>query len=164
VALIAVTAFKCFLYDLREFGGLYRIGSLLGLAIALAATPPPAGSNQGTVGWVERSCRTKAFNSLTGGEKRICILRSTSALSSKRLGVFHLPLIDAPILGSAGWWVKAGLTPRSALQREHIPDVQADDLGEPEAGPQGEAVDQMVAGSAATRSQTCPPLTLGVHR
>ena len=36
VALIAVTAFKCFLYDLREFGGLYRIGSLVGLAIALA--------------------------------------------------------------------------------------------------------------------------------
>ena len=36
VALIAVTAFKCFLYDLREFGGLYRVGSLVGLAVALA--------------------------------------------------------------------------------------------------------------------------------
>ena len=36
VALIAITAFKCFLYDLREFGGLYRVGSLVGLAIALA--------------------------------------------------------------------------------------------------------------------------------
>ena len=36
VAMIAVTAFKCFLYDLREFGGLYRVGSLVGLAIALA--------------------------------------------------------------------------------------------------------------------------------
>ncbi len=31
-----MTAFKCFLYDLREFGGLYRVGSLVGLAIALA--------------------------------------------------------------------------------------------------------------------------------
>ena len=36
VALIAVTAFKCFLYDLSEFGGLYRVGSLVGLAVALA--------------------------------------------------------------------------------------------------------------------------------
>jgi uncharacterized membrane protein len=36
VALIAVTAFKGFGYDLREFGGLYRVGSLVGLAIALA--------------------------------------------------------------------------------------------------------------------------------
>ena len=36
VVLIAVTAFKCFLYDLREFGGLYRVASLVGLAIALA--------------------------------------------------------------------------------------------------------------------------------
>ena len=36
IAMIAVTAAKCFLYDLREFGGLYRVGSLVGLAIALA--------------------------------------------------------------------------------------------------------------------------------
>ena len=35
VAMIAVTAFKCFGYDLREFGGLYRVASLVGLAIAL---------------------------------------------------------------------------------------------------------------------------------
>jgi len=35
VALIAVTACKCFLWDLREFGGLYRVGSLVGLSIAL---------------------------------------------------------------------------------------------------------------------------------
>jgi uncharacterized membrane protein len=35
VAMIAITAVKCFVYDLREFGGLYRVGSLVGLAIAL---------------------------------------------------------------------------------------------------------------------------------
>ena len=36
VTLIAVTAFKCFLYDLASLGGLYRVGSFVGLAIALA--------------------------------------------------------------------------------------------------------------------------------
>jgi len=36
VMLIAVTTFKCFLYDLRSLGGLYRVGSFVGLAIALA--------------------------------------------------------------------------------------------------------------------------------
>jgi Predicted membrane protein (DUF2339) len=36
VALIAVTTFKCFLYDLVSLGGLYRVGSLVGLAISLA--------------------------------------------------------------------------------------------------------------------------------
>ena len=36
VALIAVTAFKCFLYDLASLGGLYRVGSFVGLAVALA--------------------------------------------------------------------------------------------------------------------------------
>jgi uncharacterized membrane protein len=36
VALIAVTAFKAFLYDLASLGGLYRIASFVGLAIALA--------------------------------------------------------------------------------------------------------------------------------
>ncbi|HET7216677.1 MAG TPA: DUF2339 domain-containing protein, partial [Vicinamibacterales bacterium] len=36
VALIAVTTFKCFLYDLSSLGGLYRVGSLVGLAISLA--------------------------------------------------------------------------------------------------------------------------------
>ena len=34
--LIAVTTFKCFLYDLRSLEGLYRVGSFVGLAIALA--------------------------------------------------------------------------------------------------------------------------------
>ena len=36
VALIAVTTFKCFLYDLASLGGLYRVGSFVGLALSLA--------------------------------------------------------------------------------------------------------------------------------
>ncbi len=36
VALIAITAFKCFLYDLGSLGGLYRVGAFVGLAISLA--------------------------------------------------------------------------------------------------------------------------------
>jgi hypothetical protein len=36
VTLIAVTAFKCFLYDLASLGGLYRVASFVGLAISLA--------------------------------------------------------------------------------------------------------------------------------
>ena len=36
VALIAVTTFKCFLYDLRSLGGLYRVAAFVGLAISLA--------------------------------------------------------------------------------------------------------------------------------
>ena len=36
VVLIAVTTFKCFLYDLRSLEGLYRIGAFVGLAISLA--------------------------------------------------------------------------------------------------------------------------------
>jgi uncharacterized membrane protein len=36
VALIALTAFKCFLYDLASLGGLYRVGSFVGLGISLA--------------------------------------------------------------------------------------------------------------------------------
>jgi len=36
LALVGVTTAKCFLYDLRSLGGLYRVGSLLGLAISLA--------------------------------------------------------------------------------------------------------------------------------
>jgi uncharacterized membrane protein len=36
VTLIAVTTFKCFLYDLASLEGLYRIASFVGLAIALA--------------------------------------------------------------------------------------------------------------------------------
>ena len=36
VTLIAVTTLKCFLYDLKSLEGLYRIGSFVGLAIALA--------------------------------------------------------------------------------------------------------------------------------
>ena len=36
VALIAVTAFKCFLYDLASLGGLYRVVSFVGLGISLA--------------------------------------------------------------------------------------------------------------------------------
>src|SRR5207302_10609517 len=35
LALITVTTLKCFLYDLSSLGGLYRIGSLVGLACAL---------------------------------------------------------------------------------------------------------------------------------
>jgi uncharacterized membrane protein len=36
VALIAVTTFKCFLYDLRSLEGLYRVASFVGLAMSLA--------------------------------------------------------------------------------------------------------------------------------
>ena len=36
VALIAVTTFKCFLYDLGSLEGLYRVASFVGLAISLA--------------------------------------------------------------------------------------------------------------------------------
>ncbi|OFW07496.1 MAG: hypothetical protein A3H96_07095 [Acidobacteria bacterium RIFCSPLOWO2_02_FULL_67_36] len=36
LALIAVTTFKCFLYDLRSLEGLYRVGSFVGLALSLA--------------------------------------------------------------------------------------------------------------------------------
>ena len=36
VTLIAFTTFKCFLYDLRSLEGLYRVGSFVGLAVALA--------------------------------------------------------------------------------------------------------------------------------
>jgi uncharacterized membrane protein len=36
VVLIAVTTFKCFLYDLRSLDGLYRVGAFVGLAISLA--------------------------------------------------------------------------------------------------------------------------------
>jgi uncharacterized membrane protein len=36
LALIAVTTFKCFLYDLGSLEGLYRVGSFVGLATALA--------------------------------------------------------------------------------------------------------------------------------
>jgi uncharacterized membrane protein len=36
VALIAVTTLKCFLYDLSSLGGLYRVGSFVGLALSLA--------------------------------------------------------------------------------------------------------------------------------
>ena len=36
VTLIAVTTFKCFLYDLGSFGGLYRVASLVGLAMSLS--------------------------------------------------------------------------------------------------------------------------------
>ena len=36
VTLIAVTTFKCFLYDLGSLGGLYRVASFVGLAISLA--------------------------------------------------------------------------------------------------------------------------------
>jgi Predicted membrane protein (DUF2339) len=35
VALIAVTTLKCFLFDLRSLGGLYRVASLTGLALSL---------------------------------------------------------------------------------------------------------------------------------
>ncbi len=36
VVLIAVTTFKCFLYDLSSLGGLYRVASFVGLGISLA--------------------------------------------------------------------------------------------------------------------------------
>jgi len=36
VAMIAITAFKCFLYDLGSLGGLYRVGAFVGLAVSLA--------------------------------------------------------------------------------------------------------------------------------
>jgi uncharacterized membrane protein len=36
VTLIAITTFKCFLYDLGSLGGLYRVGAFVGLAISLA--------------------------------------------------------------------------------------------------------------------------------
>jgi hypothetical protein len=36
VALVAVTTFKCFLYDLASLEGLYRVASFVGLAVALA--------------------------------------------------------------------------------------------------------------------------------
>jgi hypothetical protein len=36
VALITVTTFKCFLYDFRSLGGLYRVAAFVGLAISLA--------------------------------------------------------------------------------------------------------------------------------
>jgi uncharacterized membrane protein len=36
IALIAITAFKCFLYDLALLEGLHRVGSFVGLAISLA--------------------------------------------------------------------------------------------------------------------------------
>ena len=36
LTLIAVTTFKCFLYDLSSLGGLYRVGSFVGLAMSLA--------------------------------------------------------------------------------------------------------------------------------
>ncbi len=36
VSLIAVTTFKCFLYDLRSLEGLYRVASFVGLAMSLA--------------------------------------------------------------------------------------------------------------------------------
>jgi len=35
IVLLSVTIFKCFLHDLNRLGGLYRIGSFLGLGIAL---------------------------------------------------------------------------------------------------------------------------------
>ena len=36
VIMIAVTTFKCFLYDLRSLEGLYRVSAFVGLAISLA--------------------------------------------------------------------------------------------------------------------------------
>ena len=56
IALLLVTVLKCFLHDLNRLGGLYRIGSLLGLAVSLVvvglllqrfvlAKAPPAPEN-----------------------------------------------------------------------------------------------------------------------
>ncbi len=36
VSLIAVTTFKCFLYDLSSLEGLHRVASFVGLAVSLA--------------------------------------------------------------------------------------------------------------------------------
>jgi uncharacterized membrane protein len=36
VAMIAITTFKCFLYDLRSLEGLYRVAAFVGLAVSLA--------------------------------------------------------------------------------------------------------------------------------
>ena len=36
LALVAVTTFKCFLYDLGSLEGLYRVASFVGLAFSLA--------------------------------------------------------------------------------------------------------------------------------
>jgi len=36
LVLIALTTFKCFLYDLGSLEGLYRVGSFVGLAMSLA--------------------------------------------------------------------------------------------------------------------------------
>ena len=36
LVLIALTTCKCFLFDLRTLGGLYRVGAFVGLAISLA--------------------------------------------------------------------------------------------------------------------------------
>jgi uncharacterized membrane protein len=36
LALLVVTIFKCFFHDLARLGGLYRVGSFVGLAICLA--------------------------------------------------------------------------------------------------------------------------------
>jgi uncharacterized membrane protein len=35
IILLLVTVLKCFLHDLARLGGLYRVGSLLGLTISL---------------------------------------------------------------------------------------------------------------------------------
>jgi uncharacterized membrane protein len=35
ILLLVVTILKCFLHDLARLGGLYRVGSLLGLAVSL---------------------------------------------------------------------------------------------------------------------------------
>jgi uncharacterized membrane protein len=36
LALLVVTILKCFLFDLARLGGLYRVGSFVGLAVCLA--------------------------------------------------------------------------------------------------------------------------------
>ena len=38
LVLLLVTVLKCFLHDLGRLGGLYRVGSLLGLALSLVVT------------------------------------------------------------------------------------------------------------------------------
>jgi uncharacterized membrane protein len=36
LALLVITIFKCFIHDLARLGGLYRVASLVGLALCLA--------------------------------------------------------------------------------------------------------------------------------
>ena len=77
VALIAVTTFKCFLYDLASLGGLYRVASFVGLAISLALVSLAlqkirARPNPGSASQLERP----------GGRRRLDLDARVTALPS----------------------------------------------------------------------------------